>query len=48
MKRYLSVTVFATGVAALLAFAAFVEAGRWNECRRYHPGWYCLLDIGGR
>jgi hypothetical protein len=33
---------------ALLVFSAgiFLSIARYNECRRYHPTWYCLTSGG--
>lgn len=33
--------VFVVGI--LTAFA-FYELAKFNECRRVHPTWYCVVD----
>ena len=46
MRRRLTIALFATGVAGLVAIGTVVAIARYHECRRYHPAWYCYLEMG--
>ena len=39
-------SVVALLVLAFLVLVGACERGKWRECRRYHPVWYCLDGSG--